>query len=93
MNSKAVLVQPHWNHGGKSRCLLNGDRRNVVGRATFRFQVLESMKVRNSKLLLNISHFRYCLLSPGEACLFPVLDTFEKPYVNSDLFFLHQIIY
>ena len=76
----------------ESHCLPNGFRRNVVGRATFRFQVLESMKVRNSKLL-NISHFRCCLLSPGEACLFPILDTFEKAYVNSDLFFLHQIIY
>lgn len=53
---------------GESRRLPSGDRRNVVGRATFHFQVLESMKVRVNSKPLNISHFKCCLLSPDEAC-------------------------
>lgn len=52
---------------GESRRLPSGDRRNVVGRATFHFQVLESMKVRVNSKPLNISHFKCCLLSPDEA--------------------------
>ena len=67
MNSKAVLVQLRWNHGGRS-AFAKWRQEECGGEGNFfRFQVLESMKVRVNSKPLYISHFKCCLLSPDEA--------------------------
>lgn len=61
---KEVRIQPHCSME-ESRCLPNGDRRNLVGKETFCFQVLRGYD-NKSRLGLFISPLS-CLLSPAKA--------------------------